>query len=108
MEPQITSVVHSAYFHLRQIAQLHLYLDTKSLTTLVYALLVLRIDYCNALYMGLPMRLLWKLQQVQSTAARLLSGVKKHQHISPTLYFLPVCFHASFKVTYKSLNGLGP
>ena len=81
---------------------------------LAHALVVSRSDYCNALYMGLPLRLMWKLQMVQNAAARLLTEVKRYQHISPTLavlHWLPICFRIDFKVlkmTYKSLNGLGP
>lgn len=40
MDTQIVSVVCSACFHLSQIVQLHRYLDTGSLTTLVHALVV--------------------------------------------------------------------
>ena len=64
--------------------------------------------------MGLPLRLLRKLQVVQNAAARFLSGVKKYHHISPTLtalHWLPIRFRIDFKVlmlTYKALNGLGP
>ena len=51
---------------------------------------------------------------VQNAAARLLSGVRKYQHISPTLavlHWLPIRFCVDFKVlmiTYKTLNGLEP
>ena len=44
----------------------------------------------------------------------LISGVRKYQHISPTLavlHWLPIRFRIDFKVlmiTYKALNGLGP
>ena len=85
MEIMVASVVHSAYFHLQWIAQLRLYLDVGVLTTLVHTLVVSRLDYCNALYVGLPLRLVRKLQMVQNAATRLLSRVRKHQHISPTL-----------------------
>ena len=76
METQVAFMVRSAHLHLWRIAQLHPYLDTGVLTTLVHTLLVSRIGYCNTLYMGLPLRLMWKLQMVQKTAARLLTGVK--------------------------------
>ena len=62
--------------------------------------------------MGLPLRLMQKLQVVQNAVARLLSGVRKY-HISATLdalHWLPVRFCVDFKVlmlTYKALNGLG-
>ena len=51
---------------------------------------------------------------VQNAAARLLTRLRKHQHISPVLaklHWLPIRFRIEFKVlmlTYKALNGLGP
>ena len=114
MESQVASVVRTAFYHLRRIAQLRPYLEVGALTTLVHALVISRLDHCNALYVGLPLRLLRKLQVVQNAAARLLSGVKRYQHISPTLaalHWLPIRFRIDFKVlmlTYKALNGLGP
>lgn len=60
------------------------------------------------------MRLTWKLQLVQNTMVRLLTGVRQYQHISPTLttlQWLLVCFCIDFKVlmiTFKDLHGLGP
>ena len=71
-------MVHTTYFYLWRIAQLRPYLDVGALTTLVHVLVVLRLDYCNALYVGLPLRLVWKLQMVQNVAARLLNEVRKH------------------------------
>ena len=114
MEIQVISVVWSTHFHLWWITQLRPYLDTGVLTTLVHVLVVSRIDYCNRLYVGLPLRLMHKLQKVQNTVERLLTGVKKFHHISPTLatlHWLPIHFLIDFKVltiTYKALNGLGP
>ena len=74
MDSQVASVVRSTHLNLRPIAQLCSYLDVRLLTTLTYVLIVSRLDYCNALYMGLPLRLMWKLQMIQNTAARLLIG----------------------------------
>ena len=114
METQVVSVVHYTYFHLWRIVQLCPYLDGGALTTLVHALVISRLDHCNALYMGLPLRLMQKLQMVQNVVARLLTGTRKYQHISPTLaalHWLPIHFCIHFKVlmmTYKALNGLGP
>ena len=110
METQVASVVWTAHFHLRRIAQLRPYLDVGALTKLIHALVISRIDYCSALYMGLPLRLMCKLQMVQNSAARLITGVKKFQHISPTLaalHWLPVHFHIDFKVMMITLKALG-
>lgn len=68
---------------------------------LVHALVVSKIDYCKALYEGLSMRL---LQKIQNMAARLLSEVHKYQHISlvlAALHWLPAHFHASFKEWFQ-------
>lgn len=72
VDSQIASGIWSVYFHLRQIAQLHLYFDTRSLAMLVHALVFSRIDYCNARYVGLPLGLIWNLQQVQNMTAILV------------------------------------
>ena len=55
------------------------------LRTLVQAVAIFRINYCNVLYMGLSMRLTWRLQQVQNVVARLVAGVSKFDHIAPVL-----------------------
>lgn len=52
-------------------------LDGKSLTMLIRALAMSRTDYYNAIYMGLPLRSIQILHQVQNTAARLVSGTSK-------------------------------
>ncbi|XP_078248725.1 uncharacterized protein LOC140706526 [Pogona vitticeps] len=114
METQVASMVCSAYFYLWRIAQLHPYLDVGALPTLVHALVILRLDYCNTLYVGLPLRLMRKLQMVQNLVDRLLTGLRKYQHLSTTLaalHWLSVHSRIDFKVlmmTYKALSGLGP
>jgi len=51
---------------------------------------------------------------VQNAAARLLTGVRKRNHITPvlkSLHWLPICYRIDFKVlmlVFKSLNGLAP
>ena len=56
VETQVASVVHTAFFHLWRIARLRPYLDTGALTTMDHALVISRLDHCNALYVGLPLR----------------------------------------------------
>ncbi len=55
-----------------------------------------------------------RLQAVQNAAARLLTGTRKHEHITPILFslkWLPVRFRIEYKLlvfVFKSLNGLAP
>jgi len=54
------------------------------------------------------------LQLIQNAAARVLTGTRKRDHISPvlaSLYWLPVKFRIEFKIlllTYKALHGQAP
>ncbi len=64
--------------------------------------------------MGINQALLNRLQMVQNAAARLLTGVRKQEHITPvsiSLHWLTIQYIIYFKVLmlfFKALNGLTP
>ncbi|XP_053149256.1 uncharacterized protein LOC128343844 [Hemicordylus capensis] len=111
---QVEAMARSAFYLFRLIRQLRPFLENNDLKTVVHQLVTSRLDYCNALYMGLPLYVVQKLQLVQNAAARLVSGVTRRDHIMPVLkqlHWLPICFQAKYKVlviTFKALNGFGP
>ena len=86
---------------IRSIGRIRKYLTNKNLKLLVNALVISRLDYCNSILYGLPKRELDKLQRVQNTAARLITGTKQYDHIKPAfqkLHCLPVESRIIFKV----------
>ncbi|KAF7249630.1 putative RNA-directed DNA polymerase from transposon BS [Varanus komodoensis] len=114
LEAQVTAVARNAFFQLRLIHQLRPYLEYDCLATVTHALVTSRLDFCDALYVGLPLKTVQILQLVQNRAARLLTGTGRYVHMTPVLrqlHWLPIEVRAQFKVsvmTYKALNGLGP
>ena len=78
------------------------------------SLVVPKLDYGNALYYGLPVALIHKLQRVQNAAARLVCGIRKFDHITPilkSLHWLPVQQRIEYKVLllcFKAIHGLAP
>ena len=79
----------------------------------VNSFVISRVDYCNSLLAGAPRYQLDRLQSVLNTAARLLVGTKKHDHIRHVqrdrLHWLPVQQRVQFKLcllTFKALHGL--
>ena len=113
-ERLVGSVVKGSFFHLRLVAKLKPYLPHKDLETVIHAFITSRLDYCNALYVGLGQRQMRRLQLVQNSAARLLTGTKKRDHITPvlvSLHWLPVRFRIDFKIlmfVFKALHGKAP
>ena len=80
--------------------------------TVVHALIMGRMDYCNSLLYGLPTNLLCKLQRVQNAAARLVTGTPRFSHITPvllSLHWLSVKEFIHYKIiilTFKVIHGL--
>lgn len=112
-DKQISSVKMS-FFQLRLLATVNAYLPRNDFERVIHAFVTSRLDYCKSLYVGLDQSSLRRLQVVQNAAARLLTGKKRHDHISSvlaSLHWLPVKFRIQFKVlliVFKCLNGLAP
>jgi len=97
----------ACYFHLRQLKSV-----VRSLTV-VQDFILSRLDYCNFMFYGLIHIQLRRLQSVQNAVARLVTGRRQREHITPVLidlHWLPVRRRVDFKlvaaIVYKSLRGL--
>ena len=66
-----------------------------------------RLDCCNSLLAGVADVHLRRLQSLQNAAARLVSGARRHDHITPsTLHWLPVRERVTFKTAVLVWNCL--
>lgn len=114
MEQHITNICKSAYYQLHNIYRIKKYLSEHAIKSVVHAFITSRLDYCNSLLYGTPGCLLDRLQRVQNTAARLITGTSRSSHITPVLrelHWLPVTHRIIFKVallTFKAQHGLAP
>ena len=93
MSCQINNICQQSYYHLKNIGIIRSYINKKYSQLLVSSLVMSRINYCNSLLTGVSLNSITKLQRVQNQAARIVSYVKKHQHITPVLkdlHWLPV------------------
>jgi hypothetical protein len=114
LEGHVAAVCKTAFYHLHSIWKVRKFLSEDATRGLVQAHVISRLDYCNALYYGIPITLRNRLQRVQNAAARVIVCAKKSDHISPILqrlHWLPVEHRVQFKIemlTYKTLHGLAP
>ncbi len=103
MSKQISNTTKSAYYHLRQIGKVRQHLDRETCKKVVHSTVTSRIDYHNALLTNATAKECNRLQLVQNSAARLITGTRKFDHITPILYdlhWLPV----QARITFKALT----
>ena len=114
MEDHVSSIVRSANYHIRSIGKIRKYLTQDATEKLIHAFVTSKLDYANAVLIGVTKHQLNRLQRVLNTAARVVMRVRKYDHITPALkdlHWLPVQQRIQFKVlllVFKCLNGLAP
>ena len=91
-------------------------LSATTVKTLVQVFISYRLDYCNSLFYSTSegLTLMSQLQSAQNAAARLVSGARRYDHITPVLqelHWLPVRRQVDFKMAtlvYLSLSDMAP
>jgi hypothetical protein len=114
MESHVNSVVRGCRHQLRSISKIRRNLTRDSCQSLISALVFSKLDYANSLLTKLPKSQVHKLQLVQNAAARLLTGARYRDHITPIrkeLHWLPVSHRIQFKLLmlcFKARTGRTP
>jgi len=114
MRTHVTAVVRACFEALRQIRSLRRCLPRHALLTLVRALIVSKVDYCNSVLAGIPGQLQDRLQTVLNAAARLVFPARRSECITPLLrelHWLRVPERVTFRLcvlAYRCLHGTTP
>ena len=104
----------TAYYHFHNIASIRRSLTTSACKIIVHSLVISRLDFGNATLYGISEALLHRLQVLQNSAARLITGTRRREHISPVLFALhlsPIRQRIKFKLlvlVYRCLHQLAP
>ncbi len=110
----IAKTARSCRFALHNIRKIRPFLTEHAAQLLVQALVISRLDYCNALLAGLPSNTIKPLQMIQNAAARLVFNEPKRTHVTPlfiSLHWLPVAARIKFKtlmLAYRTTTGSAP
>ncbi len=105
----ITKTARSCRFALYNIKKIRPFLWEHATQLLVQALVLSRLDYCNALLAGLSASSIKPLQLILNVAARLIFNEPKRTHITPlfiNLHWLPIAARIKFKAlmfAYRTL-----
>jgi len=85
MSTHVSAVVKASFAALRRIHSVLRSIPCCALLTLIQALVVSKVDYCNSVLGGLSDTLLRLLQSVLNAAARLVFSARKSEYITPLL-----------------------
>ena len=113
MKTHINMILKSGFISLRQMKSIKDLLSIESLKTLASALVLSSIDCGNIILAKLSKYQKNRLQSLINTAARLITGTKKYDHISPVLrdlHWLKIDERIDYKVlllVFKCLRNEG-
>ena len=108
-------LTRTCFFHIRQLRSIHRSLTIESSHTLVRALVLSRLDYCNGLLEGAPKCLLSQLSGVLRAAARLILLLPRSgsvtDRIRTELHWLDIPSRVAFKLcvlAHRCIHGSAP
>ena len=115
MERQLSSVKQKCMWTTSNLKKIGRYLDGDLKLTLVKQLVVSKLDYCNALYVNLPMKSLKKLKSALNCGIRFIYNIEdRSEDLLPyykRAHILPIEQRIMFKIcllSYKVVYGLAP
>ena len=114
LHQHIMNTCRAAYIELRGISSIRHFLSVDATKTLMYSIVLSKLDYCNSLLSGSPQYLIQLFQKVQNTAARITLRAPRAEHTSPlfrSLHWLPVqkrIKHKVCSICYTTLTGASP
>jgi len=106
-DSHIAAIVKGCNYHIGALWHIQPLLSNDVAQSLACALINSRLDYCNAMLYGAPKAALDKLQQIQNTAARVVSGVHYQSDAKPLLHqlhWLPVWQNFVYKIECLTLK----
>ena len=104
----VGKVCQSSYFHIMALRRIRGSLSPEVANTVACATVGARFDYCNSILYGTSKNNIFRLQRVQNTLARIVTRMKKFDHITPVLrrlHWLPIQCRVEYKVAMLAVVG---
>jgi len=114
MVQHVNQIRKTGFYYLNWVKKVRPFLTDYAAKAIIHALVISRLDYCNAVLVNLPDCVISRLQGLMNAAARVITRTPRRASITPvleSLHWLPVYARIDFKVlclVYKSLHGQAP
>ena len=113
-DSHITALSKSCFYHIRALRHIWPILSEDTANLIASSLVSSRLDYANACLFGISIKNLSRIQRIQITLARVVTGFNTQTSFAPLmkhLHWLPVSARIHFKIavlTFKSLHAIAP
>ena len=113
-DKHIVDTVSKSITELCQINRVKHIFDKHTLSLIINALVFSKMYYCSSVWSNTSKKNISKLQSVQNFAARVITGIRKYDHVTPILQqlaWLPVECMLKLRdavMTFKCMKGLAP
>ena len=84
-DDHITAICRSTHFHIRNIGKIRNLLWYDACSTIIHALIICRLHYCNSILYNVTKSKTDRLQRLQNQCARILTKSPRREHITPVL-----------------------
>ena len=113
-DAHVQDICRKVYIDIQRISSIRHLLSIDATKTMISALVLPKLDYCNSLFFSSPMYALEKFQKVHNSAARLIFQCCKQNHISNllmSLHWLPINARIEYNLSvicHSFFLGLSP
>ena len=97
----VNTVCQKVHNQLQNIGKIQKYLSQDTKEIIVHAFVTIRLDYLNSLLYGMPDYIIKRLQRLLNAAARIITNLRKYDHITDAmkkLHWLPIESRNQYKV----------
>ena len=102
MELHVSKLCQMLYIELRKLGHIRSFVSIAAAKKLASAFILSRMDYCNSLLAGIPVKHISKLQRIQNIAARIVTRTPAKDHQTTAclkyLHWLPVKARIDYKI----------
>ena len=109
-DKHVDNICRASHYHIKALRHIRQCLNDETARTVASSMVGARLDYCNSLLYGTTTANINKLQRIQNTLARVVTGTRRYDHITPVLadlHWLKIADRITFKIallTFKTIT----
>ena len=100
-QSHVTALRKTCFFQLKRLRAIRNYIPKSQFATLIHAFITSRLDFCNSIFYALPKTVISRLQTIQNSCAKCLTGGNRYTSATEarfTLHWLPITSRSMFKL----------